>query len=117
MATRVQRFSIYAGEDRTLTFSIVDSAGTAVDCTGYTARFRARLRGDSSATLDYDSSTDSEIAWTDDAAGEGEVVLAQGDTATLTEGAIYDWQIEIDSGSEEQITHVGEIEVRDSLWV
>jgi len=30
---------------------------------------------------------------------------------------VYEWQIEVDSGSEEQITHVGELEVRDSLWV
>lgn len=117
MATRADRVVIYAGEDRVLTFSVVDAAGDPLVATGYVLRFRARLKGDTAITLDYASDGGGEIAWTDAATGLGEVTLSQTDTATLTERAVYEWQIEVDSGSEEQITHVGELEVRDSLWV
>ena len=117
MATRVQRVTIYAGEDRVLTFSVVDPAGAAVDCTDYVASFRARLRGDTAITLDYSTNTTG-VAWTDEAAGEASITLAEAATDTLTEGAAYDWQIEIESdGGLKQITHYGELEVRDSLWV
>jgi len=80
MAAEGQNFTMHQGDDRDLIFTIKDSAGVAVNISGFSFKWRMEA-GSSSVTKN--STTASEITVTDGAAGEVTVYLDPSDTLAL----------------------------------
>jgi hypothetical protein len=80
-----------------LTITWKDSAGTAIDLTGYTARAQARLTYDTSTTIF--SLTSSSGITLGGAAGTIAIVIAAGTTATLAAPWSGVWDLELVSGA------------------
>lgn len=75
------RFEMYSGDTRTLTVTVRDTSGAAVDLTGATARWALAKKVGQAALVS--KSTGSGIELTDAANGEFTVTLDPADTADL----------------------------------
>lgn len=100
-------FPLIAGQDIDLNFTIVDSAGTAVDLTGANVRFYLVTPNDRSAVLDSAASpATATITVTDADAGTVTVSLADTDTDALL--GDYYWEMKVtDSDGAEGVTNRG----------
>jgi len=87
MATEL---SIYEGEDKTWTVTIVDSAGDAIDITGYTFLFVVKTKIDDS---DSDAVISKEItSHSDPTNGVTQIAIDSSDTANISGKYVYDYQ-------------------------
>lgn len=88
---------IYKRDDVTYTLNFIDSAGDAINITGYTVFFTVK-------TLDTDTDASALISKTvtthsDAAGGESQVSLSASDTDIATGVYIYDFQFKDGSGN------------------
>lgn len=91
--------NLFIGEDRTLRFTVVDSAGAAVDITGYALEWVMRERP-AAATATLTKTTDDDITLTDPTNGLCEVAVADTDTLSLSPGQYFHTLRRKDDGSE-----------------
>ncbi len=88
-------FPIHRGDDRVITFTIVDQAGAAVDITAATFKWNiSRKAADSVAPqglalLNPDKTVGAGITITDAAAGDGEIALDSADTVGFVAPSDY----------------------------
>lgn len=93
-----QTVKISVGEDRTLAFTIRDSAGTIVNITGWALEWVLRSTPYAATAL-ITKATGAGIAITDGPGGKCEVVLARADTLLLPAGALFHALRRKDAGS------------------
>lgn len=106
---------IRQGEPRTYDGIVVDAAGDAVDCTGYTLKVRFRSPG-GSIVHEADSSADASIAFTSAAAGLYSFTLPE--AATAQKPGIYTVEVRVFNGSAVVGTvSYYDIRILDSLFV
>lgn len=116
MATKIADFEFFAGTDKTIPFTVT-SGGSAYDATGNTVRFKLQREKTVVDVLSYDSAADSEIGWTSASTGVGAVTLSNVVTGGLAAVDVwYHYQIEIDTGSAEYISHYGRFRVLRSFF-
>jgi len=87
----------YVGEDKTLTFTIKDSAGTVVNITGFTFEYVLRT-GRSHPTKKLSKTTGSGITITDAPNGVLVVAVARADTTGFHAGRYYQGLARTNSG-------------------
>jgi hypothetical protein len=89
------------GDTNNYTGTVLDSAGDAVDLTGATLRFTAKLnRGDAdNATGVIAKTTGSGITHTNAATGQYRITLAPADTSSLTATTLYFWDLQLTDGA------------------
>lgn len=90
--TALQNFRATSGDTITITVTVTDSAGAAVDLTGASIRWSARKLGEADNAIEKTTSA-GEVELTDPTAGEFEVVLEPADTASLA--GVYQHESEI----------------------
>jgi hypothetical protein len=90
------QISIVAGDDKTLTFTFVNSAGAVVDITGYTAFFTVK-----SSPSDLDAAALIAKSWTshtDPSNGVTSLALVPADTSALLGNYYFDVQLKSGGG-------------------
>jgi len=105
---------IRQGEPRTYDGIVVDAAGDAVDCTGYSLRVRFRAPG---GTIVYkaDSAVDASIGFTSAATGLYSFTLPE--SATVQKPGVYTVEVRVYSGGAVVGTvSYYKIQVLDSLF-
>lgn len=117
MAATNDTIIVYAGNKRTLRFTVLDAEGAAFDLTGYDVRWALSKYGASgsyttTAEVNKHSDNASEITVTDNVV---DVVLVGADTANLSAGDYYH-ELEIVDGSDESlVVAVGDVELRSNV--
>lgn len=111
----VKTDELFTGKDKVLSFSVVDSAGDAVNITGW-ALERKPVTGAKSSGWLVSKTTSSGISITDGAGGVCQVTIADTDTDNLTGSDQPNYQHELtrtDSGNEDVLAY-GSVVLRQS---
>ena len=101
-----QTVEIFAGDSHTLAFSVVDAAGTAIDLTGATIKWKMARSGVIPAEII--KSIGSGITVTNAAGGQFTVDLTTTDTAPLL-GLYYFQALVIDSAGNQSVIAHGDL--------
>jgi len=100
MAAGTYNIEIEQGASFSRTITYQDSAGSAVDITGYTIRMQARETVNSSTAYIDINTTDGGVVITDAAAGEFKLTLTAAQTSAITvERGVYDLEVVDVSGN------------------
>ena len=106
-AVNYSSFPLVAGQDITLTISVTDSAGAAVDLTGASARFVLSTPNDRVTVLDSaDSPQTATCAVTNEAGGVVTVTITAANSAALLGDYYYEIKV-TDSAGAESVTNRG----------
>lgn len=117
MAATNDTIVVYAGNKRTLRFTVVDEAGDAFDLTGYDVRWALSKYGQSgsygtTAEVNKHSDNVDEITV---ASNVVDVVLVGADTAALAAGDYYHELEIVDAQDESLVVAVGDVELRNNV--
>lgn len=104
-AVNYNSFPLVAGQDVTLTNTVTDTAGAAVDLTGAAARFLLTTPNDGTTVLDSDAAT-ATCTVTNEAGGIVTVTLTDENTAALLGDYYYEIKV-TDSAGAENVTNRG----------
>lgn len=108
-ATTDQNIALYIGEDRTITFSVTDAAGAAVDLGGATAAWKmyAHPLSNVAALL---SKSGSIVG--DGSGGQFTVTITDTDTDSINPALYYHEAKVIDASANETIVSTGWVDLR-----
>ena len=116
MATKGETVQIYQGNDRTLTFSVNDSAGADLNLTGYIVRMSFTRHGETTPDLAFATDDVSpELTVTDAATGACALALTAALTTLLPSFYAYEVEVEDGDGLVETVLY-GDLEVLDSQF-
>lgn len=104
MTSENQNFEMYEGEDKTLTITVVDVAGAAVNLTDATIKWQVKRNVDDTSPL-IEKTTAGGITITDAEGGVFTIALADTDTANLGgEGYHHEAEVTDVSGNISTVT-------------
>ncbi len=114
MAIEALRINIVQGEDVSITVSVIDANGAAVNISGFTFKASVRTAREADIEIITKATGGAGIAITDAAGGKYAITIASADTKKLRVPAIYFWDTwRIDAGQLAQLAY-GELEVLGS---
>ena len=114
MAIEADRISIVQGEDVSITVSVIDADGAAVDITNFTLKASVRIEREGKVEIITKETGGSGIAITDAAGGVYVITISSADTKKLRVPAVYFWDTwRADAGQLAQLAY-GELEVLGS---
>jgi hypothetical protein len=97
--------TIYQGATFRRVVRLADDAGEAINLTGAVARMHIRATVDATDTLIELDDSNGRAVVTDAANGEITLMIADEDTGLLTDGGVYDLEIEYSNGTVDRVLY------------